>query len=126
MAKKTDDTKPKMFRHWDPPGKGRKLVVHLYDTEIPLCQRLLDRTGITQEQLHRLAEFTQECIVAEGPKSENRFLQAGGKVEGVMITTLPFHIIGSLPAKETVPFWTDFGTKSPKKKSTTRRKKKAK
>lgn len=123
--KQDDDAKPKMFRHWDPPGRGRKLVIHLHTTEIPLCQRILDRTGITQEQLHRLAEFMQECIVAEGPKKENRFLQAGGKVVGVMITELPFRIIGSLPTGKSAPMWTDMH-EQPKKKSTTRRKKKGK
>jgi hypothetical protein len=122
----SDDTKPKVFRHWDPPGKGRKLVVHLYDTEIPLCQRLIDRVGLTDEQLEKLAAFMQECIVAEGPKSENRFMQAGGKVAGVMIMEFPFRILGSLPVGESVPMWVDAEEQPKKKKSTTRRKKKAK
>ena len=120
--KKDDDTTPKAFRHWDPPGPGRKLVRHVYDTEIPLCQRLIDRVGLTDEQMVKLAEFMRECITSEGPKSENRFLKAGGEVAGVMITTFPFVILGSLPKNEDVAFWADM-QEEPKKKSTTRRKK---
>ena len=105
--KKDDDTTPKAFRHWDPPKKGRKLVVHLYDTTLPLCRRLLDRAGITEDQLEKLAEVMQESIVAEGPKSENRFLKAGGKVAGVMITEFNFTILGDLPKKASVPGWVD-------------------
>ena len=119
--KKDDDTKPKMFTHLDEPGEGRKLVIHMYDTEIPLCRRLMKRVGLTEALLVKFAEFMRECIVADGPKKENRFLQAGGKVAGVAITDFRFRIIGSVPKKADVALWTDMDT--PKKKSTTRRKK---
>jgi hypothetical protein len=114
MAKKEDSTTPKAFRHWDPPGRGRKLVMHLYETDIPLCEYLMKKVGLTEDQLVRLAAFMQECIVAEVPEKDNRFLQAGGKVAGVMITKFPFTILGSLPKKARVPFWTD--VEAPKKK----------
>jgi len=124
MAKKKedDDTRPKMFTHLDEPGKERKLVIQVYDTQIPLCKRLMKRVGLTTKILVKFAEFMRECIVAEGPKKENRFLQAGGKVAGVAITEFRFRIIGSVPKKADVGLWTDMA-EPPKKKSTTRRKK---
>jgi hypothetical protein len=107
MPKKDDDTTPKAFRSWDPPGDGRKLVVHVYDTTLPLCRRLMERAGITEDQLEKLAAFLRESIVPEGPKSENRFLKAGGKIAGVMISEFHFTILGDLPEKASVPFWVD-------------------